>query len=374
MVPMMRRSFLLVVLLIFGAVAWVTPPSPIAAQDEAQAEKAENLLRNGGFEEGYDTFPPSDSQVGTGWLPFWVTEGLDTPTGTGGVVPVFAPSGHLEPLIEGSSSQKWRMNDGTALAGVYQQIPATVGRNILARADTLAWSSRMAEPPYVSVSPAWVRQRVGIDPLGGIDPQSPSVVWSIPGQHIDRWGELMVQAEAQAETVTIFLSAYPNQSRTVNEIFFDNAVAYQTMYNVPLVNLYGDARSGDVGSPPPDQEAPPPAGAELPPSSPPTEGFLAEATPVPTSPPSQPIVGAEPTVDPLLEGIVVGSGTGTGMFGIQAPSPVAQTSSPTQTEATNYSSFQIAFIIIGIVLSALISAIIASTKWPEDEKKETAHE
>jgi hypothetical protein len=50
-------------------------------------------------------------------------------------------------------------------------------------------------------------RRVGIDPTGGKDPKSPSVIWSSLSETLDSWEKLEVVATAKSQVVTVFVHA-----------------------------------------------------------------------------------------------------------------------------------------------------------------------
>jgi len=189
--------------------------------------QTENLLLNGNFEEGFSAWNGDEQlQVATGWNPFWVIEGLDIPENSSGNRPEFmasnAPQSPFSRAYEGQQSQLWHTKFSTAFAGIYQRVPIAPATTIRLSAWSYAWSSE-GNDPTISQGGAWVRQRVGIDPTGGTDPNSPNIAWSMPTQYLDSWGQISVETQAQTDHVTVFLAAYPNFHLPQNDIYFDNA-------------------------------------------------------------------------------------------------------------------------------------------------------
>jgi hypothetical protein len=94
--------------------------------------------------------------------------------------------------------------NGSFVGGLYQQVPATPGVTYWANATWLVF-----EP--AGKLDNTVGRRVGIDPAGGTDPGSPSVVWSqdlwrtFEGCAYKICPELQVSAVAQNSTITVFL-------------------------------------------------------------------------------------------------------------------------------------------------------------------------
>jgi hypothetical protein len=172
----------------------------LVGQVQGQTE-AINLLVNGDFDESFHPVPP-------GWHLFWLTDdnGDDNDQ-----EPQFGRETAV--VYAGQASQRWRGQRGNILAGLYQQVDILPGSSVRLTAKTTADA-----PPAT-----WVGQRIGIDPTGGIDPDSPTVRWSAQGQFVnEQWGGLAVEAKAAAETITIFLTARPNRDGAY-AIYYDNA-------------------------------------------------------------------------------------------------------------------------------------------------------
>jgi len=189
--------------------------------------QTENLLLNGNFEEGFSPWNGDPAlEVATGWTPFWVTEGLDIPENSSGARPEYmasdSASSPFSRAFTGQQSQLWHTKFSTAFAGIYQRVPVPTNSTIRLSAWTYAWSSEGSDVT-VSQNGAWARQRIGIDPTGGTDPNSPNIAWSMPTQYLDNWGQISVETTAEADHVTVFLSAYPNFHLPQNDIYFDNA-------------------------------------------------------------------------------------------------------------------------------------------------------
>ncbi|MFK7800744.1 MAG: hypothetical protein AB8G95_03845 [Anaerolineae bacterium] len=272
--------------------------------------QTQNLLLNGDFEEGYSQAEGFDEAwIAVGWEPFAVTTDLDIPNNPTGSQPVYLASDSTAAtenrVLTGARSQMWRTSYSSAFAGVSQRIPIPTDSTVRLSAWTYGWSST-GDDPTVSQNAAWMRQRIGIDPTGGNDPNSPDIVWSPAAQYIDTWGELAIEATATENHVTVYLSAYPNFVLPNNEVYFDNAQLTLVAFNLP--------------TPAPDYGV---AGDEVP--------------------------GAAPTVDPLLIGLVTGQGVTAGQQGI-----LLNGKSATDAQAVEQSANRSAVI----PLSAIIGSII----------------
>lgn len=160
---------------------------------------AQALIANGDFETGT-----------TGWTAF-------------GASPIGRDGGRAGQAVH------WRSD---SFAGVYQQVPVTPGTTVRLTAWTRAWSGASAD---TLVDEAWVRQRIGIDPFGGTDPNSTAIQWSLPAQFVGEWGQLAVEAEAGSEHITVFLAAHPDKERNFNDTYYDDVALELVAYPVPTV-------------------------------------------------------------------------------------------------------------------------------------------
>jgi LysM repeat protein len=82
----------------------------------------------------------------------------------------------------------------------------------------------------VSDAPSNMHLRVGIDPYGGTDPFSSSIIWSPEQEAFDRWAEFAVEAKAQAYAVTVFTHSRADWgwARQSNDVYLDDASLVQT--------------------------------------------------------------------------------------------------------------------------------------------------
>ncbi|MFN8447075.1 MAG: LysM peptidoglycan-binding domain-containing protein [Anaerolineae bacterium] len=65
--------------------------------------------------------------------------------------------------------------------------------------------------------------RVGIDPNGGTDPNSPSIVWSGNIMPHDTWGQAVVSATSAGGSVTMFIYVTQAWPADLNRVWFDDA-------------------------------------------------------------------------------------------------------------------------------------------------------
>lgn len=123
--------------------------------------------------------------------------------------------------------------NGAFDAGIYQQVPVTPGLgyrfNVLwavERLDARAWQEGYE-----------INRRVGIDPNGGTDPNSPAIKWSGDyfgsGKFVDE--DLVVRAYAQSPTITVFVRIINPYADKVAEVYIDSASLIRDTDMQPIV-------------------------------------------------------------------------------------------------------------------------------------------
>jgi len=188
------------------------------------------LLTNPGvesYEPPYGQFEGVNLQVASGWQcfyyggpePYW----MDTR--------VFAYShlgaGWVE-RIEGETSQMIFATEPYT-AGIQQQVTGLtpgVGYGFHAAMLTIFQTGKK------STDGTMIKQ-VGMDPMGGIDPQAPAVVWSEADDRDRVWSvDLRTSVLAEAPTMTVFIrvsSPYASGAPSIrNQSFLDSAILAQT--------------------------------------------------------------------------------------------------------------------------------------------------
>jgi LysM repeat protein len=229
---MMKKwhSKLLIPLLLAGMAAGGWGVYRAAAQ-----EPPVNLLKNGSLESPYYGQGLQTRTVPHDW-------GLWIGAGEPNALP------HNDPLQVLDGAVAWSIKQGGAVftAAGYQQVPVTPGDTL--RATAYGWvftcndaitSCAIADPPYHRSDPlAGASMRVGIDPAGGLDPQSTGVKWSAALAPYDQWAAMSVTATAQSSTVTVFLYMTQTQGLALNEAFWDKA---------SLIVVTGEIAATDTG-------------------------------------------------------------------------------------------------------------------------------
>lgn len=182
---------------------------------------SDNLLQNGSLADEYSPFRNNESiQVAVGWLPWWVGHKKDEPdwkNQTPDFRPFITGRSHSPDLVQGLETP-WATHTG----GLLQQVPAMAGNRYQLAAECQAWSSE-SEKPDSLVESSDVNVQIGIDPTGGLDPNSPLIVWSDAAEPLGKWRKLKVTAEAQASILTIYLKSAPSLPKRQQAVLWRNA-------------------------------------------------------------------------------------------------------------------------------------------------------
>lgn len=177
-----------------------------------------NLLANGEF-SGEFYFYRNDDQlsVAVGWAPWWLPA-QDNEPGWKNQKPLFASA-----TVDDYSVQQLSTPFGTHTAGLWQQIPSAPGNRYDLSVMGQAWSSE-DEKPASRRDASDVNLQIGVDPTGGLDPESPLIKWSDSAQPLSRWETLRLSFEAEANIATIYLRSAPRLPKRQQSVFWRNAV------------------------------------------------------------------------------------------------------------------------------------------------------
>lgn len=203
------------VLLVLAIVMAMSAAVTVKAQDE--------LLTNPGFEPPFDPVEGVvPGQIAQGWSPWFSAD-------DGALQPEYYPasdtvSGMGSPRIHGGTdAQQYFTFFSGHVAGVYQQVSGVAAGDQL-EFSIFAWVwSTSQENPDQSDPDADLTVEVGIDPTGGTDATSPSIIWSEPSTTFDEFTRLSVAATAQGDTATVFVRSNVNQVLMNNVVYIDDA-------------------------------------------------------------------------------------------------------------------------------------------------------
>jgi hypothetical protein len=257
------KTALLLVLFFLAA-----PVPAVQAQDICADPN--NLTFNCQFDT-FDYVPPYGA-VASGWTPF-VESAVE------GQLPSFESDSETPAAPAQLIWSAWL----PFTAGIYQQVEVTPGVAYIAAIGWAAYAS--SDDQGQRNSGLFVGRKVGIDPFGGTDYTSPSIVWS-PEVWDELGGvfpQLRVSAVAQAPVITVFVRAHNPQSHGNDKVWFD-AVPLTVDPNQPTVTPTPIPASATPTSPPPTSTSTPlpPADTPVPTDTPP----IPTDTPTPTSSPT----------------------------------------------------------------------------------------
>jgi LysM repeat protein len=180
------------------------------------AAQSGNLLTNGGFEGGF-TQVTDGVRVPNGWTRWAQTSGGDEPCRN--IAPNYNENTQAARVYQGGAAASyWGTNLGYT-AGLYQQVSATTGTTYQLTAWGYSWSAGTLE---ATTSDDFTQMRIGIDPNGGTNPFSGDIVWSADQFPMDQYAQFSVEAEANADEITVFLWARPNWCNPRNDTYWDS--------------------------------------------------------------------------------------------------------------------------------------------------------
>lgn len=176
---------------------------------------------NGDFEGAF--LPYGNGEVAQ----YWTAYDLSSPGG----LPQFRRSTWI--LLHGAASQMFWKDHGLFHSGIMQVIKDSsssssssgklrimAGRTITAH----AWTYSVYVSPSADKQHGKILKRLGVDPYGGSNPQSPNIIWtdwSLNGQDKE-WVRMDLQVEALASQVTLFIEAQNIEIGGQDQVFIDN--------------------------------------------------------------------------------------------------------------------------------------------------------
>ena len=277
-VKQMRRYVIRVALVAAACAALLNLP----ALTGTGAAQSPNLLVNGGMEGRYGmqcsalgqadwvpvpcgdpidygtTFLWQTVQVPLGWAGWWLPPNHDESDPdfysnypyqcVKGIAPVNCvvwhnpefrdtAGGPREPSrkVAGDNSQKYFTFFSLHEAGLYQVVGGIrPGARLRFSVYMQAWSTDTNDPLHSEGQPT-MGLKVGIDPYGGVNPWSPSIVWSDVTEAFDQWELFTVEAVAQSDRVTVFTRSRPYFALEHNDVYVDEA-SLVVIGSGPVVN------------------------------------------------------------------------------------------------------------------------------------------
>ena len=125
--------------------------------------------------------------------------------------------------VAGDNSQKYFTFYSLHEAGLHQTVwGLKPGQRVRFSVYMEAWSSQ-SNDPFTSFGQPTMGLKVGIDPYGGNNPWSPSIVWSPVIEAFDHWELFTVEAVVKSDHVTVFTRSRPYFALQHNDVYVDEA-------------------------------------------------------------------------------------------------------------------------------------------------------
>lgn len=222
-----------------------------AANGCAAADVA-NLVENPSFEGAYSAYVPPDghpdcelgvcqtAQMAPGWTPWWRSHDPADPEYIIRM-PEYKPASAVfsDPVRvrTGDAAQQFFTFFSTHEAGFYQQVTVTPGYEYCFSIWGHSWSAQDDDDAYSGPEDGELMQKVGVDPTGGTDWQSPEIIWTVPITQYDVYGQFAVTATAEAATMTVFVYSQPSYAVKHNDVYWDDGLLIAPAWmSVPAIN------------------------------------------------------------------------------------------------------------------------------------------
>ena len=247
----------------------------VAAQDQ-------ELLTNPGFEAPFTVStddPPHE--VAEGWSRWHVPSIPGAPSYLNSEPEYYEVAPNVDRIRSGSNAQLFSTLYASYIGGVYQTVSGiTPGSELEFSVYAWVWSTTYNEVD-LSEEDGDLLVTVGIDPTGGTNGESTSIIWSEPVEAYDAYNQYSVTATADGDTVTVFVRATAGFPVRHNNVYLDDA----------SLTIAGEGTGGEPTE-------------TVEPSEEPTEESTPEVTPT-DEPTAAPEITDEPTAtavtDPLPE-------------------------------------------------------------------------
>jgi len=227
------------VLRILGVVAVVAVLLVAIPEQSTQAAPPaqQNLLQNAGFDGNFVQFAHFKTAiVAEKWKPWWKEQaGGDEPWKNR--MPEFKPAAPYQDRIQsGGNAQQYFTFYGTHTGGIYQQVGGIKrGSKVRFTIWGQAWGGDGPDPSK-SENAGPMHMKIGIDPTGGTNPWSGSIVWSGEQNPFDNWAVFSIEAVAASDKVTVFTYSAPDYPTHHNDVYWDSAALTVIAQPVPPTN------------------------------------------------------------------------------------------------------------------------------------------
>jgi len=178
----------------------------------------ESLLMNGGFEGGFRYVDNvRELNVPNGWMPWWDSRSA-RPEWKDASLAVDSRRVH-----SGEHAAQWFNNYAVHTGGIYQRVTELQpGSTLTLSAYVQAFSSGKDD---FSRSDGRYRMKIGIDPYGGVDPESTDIIWSDGGnavQPYDAYVLVSVTTMARSDRATVWVWGQAEWALKHNDAYVDD--------------------------------------------------------------------------------------------------------------------------------------------------------
>ena len=207
-----------------------------------------NLIQNPSFEGEYGSYTPptpiDDCQFGVcqtaqipkdgGWVPFWRSHNNNDP---GYIIrqPEYKPACvgtdpcvFADRLRDGKEALQYFTFFSTHEAGIMQTVSVTPGETYCLSGWGHSWSAQDDDDAISGPEDGQLRQKIGIDPMGGTDWNSSNIIWSDQEEsklgriQYDEYGLFTVTGKAKTEKMTVFFYSQPAYAVKHNNVYWDD--------------------------------------------------------------------------------------------------------------------------------------------------------
>lgn len=176
-------------------------------------------INNPKFEDGWREWNGiHELKVANSWQPWWHHND------TRPEYKIATPEVDPRRIYAGVGAQQWFTTHATHTAGIYQIIHDILASAVLHFIGQVQAFSSDADD--FSKSAGRYRMRLGIDPYGGMDPESKDIAWSETVQPYDAYERLEVIAEARSDRCTLFVWGQAEWAVKHNNGYIDDVGLY----------------------------------------------------------------------------------------------------------------------------------------------------
>ncbi|GAB4280977.1 MAG: hypothetical protein Kow0080_34290 [Candidatus Promineifilaceae bacterium] len=191
------------------------------------------LLINGRLQPPFTPYRNNEKVlVAAGWAPWWLEATPNAPSWKN------RPPVYSTLQLDGQATQQLATPFGTHTGGLWQQIPTAPDNEYEITAEGQAWSSEDAAPGS-QLEASDVNMQIGIDPTGGLDPESPLIIWSDPAQPLSHWETLRVHVKAETNVMTLFLKSAPSLPKRQQSVFWRHVALRPIGVHKRALNIVG---------------------------------------------------------------------------------------------------------------------------------------